>query len=68
MAKTVTCPHCLNIMGFVCGTCIECGFNHLSNKFDWIKVHVEDLPTNPKTHSLIQEYSEFTKRTNLCQK
>ena len=36
------CPICKNRIGFNCGTCIECGYNYLSNKFDFIKVYVSD--------------------------
>lgn len=40
----MACPKCNNIMGFVFGTCIECGWNYLSNQWEYIKVRVDDLP------------------------
>lgn len=43
MEKTI-CPNCKNDWGFVFGRCIQCGFNHDTNKFEVIKVDVEDLP------------------------
>ncbi len=41
--KTI-CHHCKNEIGFVCGTCLECGFNYIEKKFSFIKVYVSDLP------------------------
>lgn len=38
------CPHCRNRVGFVFGTCIECGFNHLDHSFHFITAQVHDLP------------------------
>ena len=32
------CPICKNKYGFVCGTCIDCGYNQHSNEFNWIKI------------------------------
>lgn len=32
------CPHCANRIGFVFGTCTECGWNTLTNTFEWIRV------------------------------
>lgn len=37
------CPMCKNTIGFNCGTCIECGYNHLKHDFDFIKVNVDIL-------------------------
>lgn len=38
------CPKCKNIMGFSFGTCVRCGWNYISNEYDYIKVRVNDLP------------------------
>ena len=38
------CKKCKNKQGFVFGVCNECGFNNLTEQFDWIKVQVDDLP------------------------
>lgn len=37
------CPLCKNTQGFVCGTCNDCGFNHLTQEFTFIEVSAEDL-------------------------
>lgn len=37
------CPVCKNTKGFVCGTCNDCGFNHLTQEFTFIEVSAEDL-------------------------
>lgn len=37
------CPHCGNKVGFVFGTCIECGFNKQEMKFKFIKVDTRAL-------------------------
>jgi len=47
------CPKCGNKIGFSFGTCCECGYNHISNKYDWIKVWIADLD---RTH--IYPYQE----------
>ena len=49
MPDTV-CPNCQNKIGFVFGTCIECGFNHISNTFKWIKVYVSELPSGERDY------------------
>ena len=56
----VIVPHCGNKAGFVCGTCIRCGFNNISNYFTWIQVAVEDLPT--ELNYLIIRHAASTKR------
>lgn len=38
------CPHCKNTVGFIFGTCSQCGYNYLSMQFEIIKVRVDDLP------------------------
>ena len=37
------CPICKNTMGFVCGTCIRCGYDQLDHKFKYIEVSVDVL-------------------------
>lgn len=37
------CPKCGNKLGFAFGTCCQCGFNHISKQYDWIKVWRSDL-------------------------
>jgi hypothetical protein len=37
------CPACKNKVGFVFGTCIRCGYNHLDNKYVRIEVDMEVL-------------------------
>lgn len=39
----MTCPICKNTMGFVCGTCIECGYNSIDHEFHTIQVNVREL-------------------------
>ncbi len=38
----MSCPHCGNTMGFVCGTCCECGYNRIDGQFRHIHVYVDD--------------------------
>lgn len=37
------CPICKNTMGFVCGMCINCGYNQHTNEFEKIEVNVKVL-------------------------
>lgn len=37
------CPICKSTMGFVCGTCIECGFNHYDNEYRFITISTDVL-------------------------
>lgn len=53
------CPHCGNSYGFVCGTCCSCGWNHLSHKFDWVRVYVDHL--EPGQAWLIDRHARFTR-------
>lgn len=53
------CPHCKNTKGFVFGACTRCGFNHIKNKFDWVRVYVRDLP--PEDDYLIEVHSRRTR-------
>lgn len=61
----MTCPICKNTMGFVCGRCIECGYNYLTDEFEQIKVDVklleELLPLNV-VDFLISEHCRWKMR------
>lgn len=35
------CPKCLNRIGFVFGTCGDCGWNYLDDTYHWIVVRAE---------------------------
>lgn len=39
----MSCPICKNTKGFVCGTCIDCGFNSIDNEFQFIEVNTKIL-------------------------
>ena len=59
------CPICKNRIGFNCGTCIECGYNYLSNKFDFIKVYVSDLEKylpEDICNLLVDEHEKYKRR------
>ena len=56
-----SCPHCGNTAGFVCNTCIVCGFNSEVKAFDWIRVDVEDLGTGGP-HYLVKKHADATRR------
>lgn len=64
------CPICLNRIGFACGTCIECGFNHLDNTFHRIEVDTEVLKhlVTPEVFAkLVYEHEENKTRTKSSQ-
>lgn len=48
------CPMCKNTIGFNCGTCIECGYNHLKHDFEFIKVNV-DILENIVPENILEE-------------
>ena len=65
MVDIMECPICKNRIGFNCGTCIECGYNYLSNKFDFIKVYVSDLEKylpEDICDLLINEHEKYKRR------
>lgn len=37
------CPICKNTIGFVCGTCNNCGYNQIDQTYHTIKVNTEIL-------------------------
>lgn len=39
------CPICKNKIGFVFGTCVECGYNHIDYTYHTIKVNTRVLKT-----------------------
>lgn len=56
------CPICKNMMGFVCGTCVECGYNHIDHTYHFIKVSTEILEqiVSPGIFEyLVYEYERF---------
>ena len=61
MKDKTFCPNCQNTMGFTFGTCIECGFNYINNKFEWVKVYVSELPVELRDY-LIYRHQRFTYR------
>ena len=59
------CPICKNTMGFVCGTCCRCGYNHLDNTYHTIEVSTEILEqiVSPEMFDyLVAEHERFKKR------
>ena len=53
------CPVCKNTRGFVCGTCVQCGYNYLDNTFHFIEVRtelLEQLVSPEAMASLIAEH------------
>jgi len=55
--ETKVCPICKNKCGFVCGMCIECGWNYLSSGFDKIEVYVGDLPPELRARLIGTHYN-----------
>ena len=43
--KEIKCPVCQNKFGFTFGICCNCGYNHISNRFEYIEVPVDILIT-----------------------
>lgn len=61
------CPVCENTIGFVFGTCVNCGYNHIEKKYKRITVSVEDLERyfgkyHPFVMNLIDKHDEFKRR------
>lgn len=44
--KEGECPVCSNTIGFAFGTCVECGYNYLSEEFSFIEVRRGQIPNN----------------------
>ena len=55
------CPHCGNQLGFAFGTCVRCGFNYLEEKFNYIRVSVNDLEDH-QLHLILQHAANTQKR------
>ena len=56
------CPICKNIMGFACGTCIECGYNYIDNTFHYIRVNTDILKSllpEEIFNSLVEEHKRM---------
>lgn len=45
MEDPAVCPKCGNALGFVCGTCIDCGWDRLKNEYAFIRIWAGDLKT-----------------------
>lgn len=60
----MTCPICKNTMGFIFGTCIECGYNYLDHTYHTIKVDTEVLKqvVSPEIFNYLVEQHEKHKR------
>lgn len=61
----MTCPICKNTMGFVCGTCCNCGYNYLDRTYHTIEVSTEILEqiVSPEMFEyLVAEHERFKKR------
>ena len=59
------CPICKNRIGFICGTCIECGYNHYDHTYNFITVRTEILEQiiPPEIFDyLVSEHEKFKKR------
>ena len=52
------CSKCGNRLGFVAGTCIECGFNNIRMEYDYIKVSVQELPETMLKYRLIDKHDD----------
>lgn len=61
----MTCPICKSTMGFVCGTCCRCGYNHLDHTYHFIEVSTEILEqiASPEMFEyLVAEHERFKKQ------
>lgn len=59
------CPICDNMIGFTCGTCIDCGYNYLDHTFHFIEVSTETLEglVSPEVFEfLVAEYRRYKER------
>ena len=56
------CPHCGNQRGFVCSTCIECGYNSSDKTFHSININPEDLPWDMREWAIRQHAARTRKR------
>ena len=58
------CPICKNKYGFVCGTCIDCGYNSIDNEFEFIEIRTELLRqlVSPEMFELLVADHEKWKR------
>lgn len=55
------CNKCENRVGFVNGTCIKCGWNHLESQCRTIRVDTDYLPLATR-HQLIKMHEERVER------
>lgn len=59
------CPVCKNNRGFVCGTCSNCGYNHLDHTYHTIEVSTDILSrfVSPEVFNyLISEHERWKKK------
>lgn len=59
------CPICKNKQGFACGTCIDCGYNHISNTYEFIEVRTDTLKqiVSPEVYNwLVAEHEKWKYR------
>lgn len=58
------CPICKNRIGFVCGTCIECGYNHIDHEYGFITVStiiLKNLVSPDMFEYLVEEHERCKK-------
>jgi hypothetical protein len=59
------CPICDNMIGFTCGTCIDCGYNYIDHTFHFIEISTETLEAvvSPEVFEfLVEEHRRFKER------
>lgn len=61
------CPVCDNTIGFSFGTCVSCGFNHISADFSFIKVNVDHLPKELK-EALVKHHAKTYRVESMDEK
>jgi hypothetical protein len=57
----VGCEKCGNRIGFVFGTCCNCGWNYLDKTWHYIKVNVNDLPMDLRYYLIDKHESKYEK-------
>jgi len=60
--KDKKCPKCGNTMGFAFGTCVDCGWNHLSNQFKFIQIWTDDLPEEIQDYLIQKHANKYERR------
>ena len=62
MKQKPECPKCGNTMGFSFGGCISCGWNYVTNKWDWIRVNPKLLPDEWKDYFVRNHEKYYNKK------